>query len=141
MGSEGVITITLDVPSDADPGDYLVVIKSYFEDGTPSDDLILTIEVVQKEEELEFPFILPLLLMIVLCIIIASILLARRRNMENESSEDYQPQIAPTGSQGPTFASIELTRCPNCYTTFEAEVEFKPFEVQCPRCGASGVIR
>jgi hypothetical protein len=39
------------------------------------------------------------------------------------------------------FPTIEMISCPACYNAFEVEVGERPFKVQCPRCGASGLIR
>jgi uncharacterized repeat protein (TIGR01451 family) len=167
IDGSGVVAVDINVPSDYEPGDYLVTMKATSDDGTPASELSLTIEVRQKDEGFAVPFLFLIILLFIVIAIIALAILTRRREEEgmvedeetkalevpesmipveetgiDEEEIEYEaPVPPPIEFEGPMFPSIEIITCPVCYHSFEEEIVQRPYRVLCPACGATGTVR
>jgi hypothetical protein len=155
-----MVTVSLEIPSDAEVGGYIVYITGSSSDDVASSDVSASVEVKEEDEGLELPFFLLLIMIIVVCVIIGAVVGTRRKGKKAEvPSGGYAAQSAPVvtakyaakapvqqhypakgGYDGPIFPSFETIRCPACYSAFEVEVGRRPLRVECPNCGASGTI-
>jgi uncharacterized membrane protein len=152
------VTVSLEIPSDAEPGDYLVYITGTSSDDVESTDLSVSVSTQKEEESLDLSFFLLLVVLIVVVAILLAVAPARSRSKKaNAPSGDYGVMATPrvtakytqapvqhypakTTYQGPIFPSFETIKCPVCYAAFEVEVGKRPLRVECPNCGAAGTI-
>jgi hypothetical protein len=169
MGESKVIAVDIDVPKDTEPGNYLVTVSGTSQDGKPTGELSLTIEVERAEEPSEIPWLLILLIILAVSILLIALFVkSRRRSYQSfepeavyyteamqpvepvavlEPVQSFQPMLPastatpePRDMSSPFFPPIELVDCPNCYYQFEVEVEEWPMRVTCPKCGVSGTM-
>jgi uncharacterized membrane protein len=137
-----IITVTMDVPSDTEIGEYEVTIYATSKDDGEIGELTLVIDVQEQKGEAEIPYMWLLLVILIICIIIATFMMMKRMSSRREMPQGAIPVTAQSQMYGGMiFPTIEMISCPDCSNLFEVEIGQKPFSVQCPRCGASGVIR
>ncbi len=137
-----VISISMNIPSDAEPGIYFVTISTTSADGIKAGDITLTIDVDEEEEEFDIPYVWIFLMILIICGIIAAILVLRRTGARQQPALTYSPGAQKTAkASGIVFPRIEMISCPDCSYVFEMEVTHRPFKVQCPNCGTSGIMR
>jgi uncharacterized membrane protein len=160
IGESQIVTVTLEIPSDAEVGSYIIYITGSSSDDVESVDVSASVEIEKKEEGPGLMFYLLLIMIIVVVIIIVALVAARSKGKKAAaSSRGYDPQAPPMvtakypakapmqqhypakgGYEGPIFPSFETIRCPTCFTAFDVEVGGRPTRVICPNCGASGTI-
>jgi hypothetical protein len=154
-----VVTVSLEIPSDAEVGGYLVYITGTSADSVESVDLSVSMEVEEKEQGLELSFFLLLIVLVVIIAIVAVVMATRRKGKKADVPKGgypvrEAPRVTAVSTQtpyqehlpakmpydGPIFPSFETIKCPVCYAAFEVEVGRRPLRVECPNCGASGTI-
>lgn len=137
-----IVTVTMDVPSDAEVGEHQVTIYATSKDDGEIGELTLAIEVQEDKGGAEIPYLWLFLIILIICIIVATIMIIKRMSSQREIPPGAIPVTTQPQMYGDMiFPTIEMISCPACYNVFEVEIGQRPFMVQCPRCGASGVIR
>jgi uncharacterized membrane protein len=91
IGSSKQVTVTLEIPQDTEAGDYVVFIKGITSDEVQSQDLSVSVQVMEKEEGIQLSFILLLLLFVVIIILLAAVTL-RKRDKKVEGTSSYPAQ-------------------------------------------------
>jgi hypothetical protein len=136
------ISVLLEIPSDAEPGTYQVKVAAVTETDETAGDLMVEIEVQEDQKEFE-PFILWLLLLIIIAVsaLIIAFLILRNRKQGGAVIHPGSSSVGHAVYEVQTFPAIEEINCPDCRFVFEVEVTQRPFNIKCPNCGISGVIR
>jgi uncharacterized membrane protein len=137
-----IITVTMNVPSDTDVGDHYVTIYATSKDDGEIGELTFVVEVKEDKGGAEIPYLWLFLIILIIFIIITVLMITKRMSTQRQMPQTAMPVTAQPQMYGEIlFPTIEMISCPACYNVFEVEIGQRPFRVQCPRCGASGVIR
>jgi uncharacterized membrane protein len=142
MDGYRIISVTMNVPSDTEIGNHEVTIYATSKDDGEIGELTFVIEVQEDEGDSEIPYLWLFLVILIICIIIATLMIIKRMSSQREMPQTVVPVTAQSQMYGDMiFPTIEMISCPDCSNVFEVEIGQRPFRVQCPRCGASGMIR